>query len=144
MTNLIALACILTFLSPVALADKPNWAGKGMPNLEEISSVSDLTKAELQLNKRNDDLEEIIETKKNKAKKTKNKKDKKKLERELEELEVEQNEINDLKDQIKTKKSGFEKQKEKKANQVRKELDKGSEKGQSKREENSKKWWKFW
>ncbi len=105
MTNLIALACILTFLSPVALADKPNWAGKGMPNLEEISSVSDLTKAELQLNKRNDDLEEIIETKKNKSKKDiKTKKIRKKLERELEELEVEQNEINDLKDQIKNQK----------------------------------------
>jgi len=26
----------------------------------------------------------------------------------------------------------------------RKELDKGSEKGQEKRAENSKKWWKFW
>lgn len=38
-------------------------------------------------------------------------------------------------------KSGLEKQKDKKAEQERKEEGKGSEKGQQQREENSKKWW---
>jgi hypothetical protein len=32
----------------------------------------------------------------------------------------------------------------KKADKERKEMGKGSEQGQAKREENSKKWWKFW
>ena len=41
-------------------------------------------------------------------------------------------------------KSGQEKQREKKMDQERKELGKGSEKGQQMREEHSRKWWKFW
>ena len=39
---------------------------------------------------------------------------------------------------------GLIKQQEKKQEQERKELGKGSEQGQKQREENSKKWWKFW
>lgn len=42
------------------------------------------------------------------------------------------------------KASGFEKQQEKKSEQVQKELGKGSEQGQAAREEHRKKWWKFW
>ena len=42
------------------------------------------------------------------------------------------------------KKAKEEKQMAKKAEQERKELGKGSEQGQAKREENSRKWWKFW
>lgn len=38
---------------------------------------------------------------------------------------------------------GLEKQQTKKAEQVQKELGKGSEKGQAMREERRKKWWKF-
>ncbi|HBB9985833.1 hypothetical protein [Vibrio parahaemolyticus] len=143
-TKIIALSSILTFLSPITMADKPDWAGKGKPNLEEISTASDLKQVERQLDEQGDELEDLIEEKKKKAKKTKNKKDKKKLERELEKLEVQQDEIDDLKEKVKSKKSGFEKQKAKKADQVQNELGKGSEQGQEKREENSKKWWKFW
>ncbi len=40
--------------------------------------------------------------------------------------------------------AGLAKQREKKAEQERKELGKGSEQGQSSREEHSRKWWKFW
>lgn len=40
--------------------------------------------------------------------------------------------------------TGLDKQKEKKAEQERKELGKGSEQGQAKRAEHSRKWWKFW
>ena len=39
---------------------------------------------------------------------------------------------------------GLAKQAEKKMEQERKELGKGSETGQQKREEHSRKWWKFW
>jgi hypothetical protein len=53
-------------------------------------------------------------------------------------------------DRIKDKKNksskpkGLEKQASKKLKQSQKELDKGSERGISSRESNSKKWWKFW
>ncbi|MBQ0798927.1 MAG: hypothetical protein KBT63_06545 [Porticoccaceae bacterium] len=40
--------------------------------------------------------------------------------------------------------TGLGKQRENKINQERKELGKGSEQGQEMREQNSKKWWKFW
>lgn len=40
--------------------------------------------------------------------------------------------------------AGLEKQRAKKAEQEMKELDKGSEQGQQQREENRKKWWRFW
>ena len=43
----------------------------------------------------------------------------------------------------KEKLKGLEKQKAKKAEQVQKELGKGSEKGQAMRQEKRKKWWKF-
>ena len=48
------------------------------------------------------------------------------------------------KDQAKEAPKGQEKQAEKKAAQPRKEEGKGSEQGQAKRAENSRKWWKFW
>lgn len=40
--------------------------------------------------------------------------------------------------------NGLEKQKEMKMEQEQKELGKGSEQGQTAREEHRKKWWKFW
>lgn len=40
--------------------------------------------------------------------------------------------------------SGLAKQRDKKAMQEKKELGRGSEKGQEMREEHSQKWWKFW
>jgi len=54
--------------------------------------------------------------------------------------EVEIKERKDKSDKLK----GLEKQKTKKSEQVQKELDKGSDKGQESRESHSKKWWKFW
>jgi len=40
--------------------------------------------------------------------------------------------------------SGLEKQRAKKSEKMQNELGKGSDKGKESREENSKKWWKFW
>jgi hypothetical protein len=51
---------------------------------------------------------------------------------------------NDKKTSLDGHEKGLEKQKNMKAEQVRKELDKGSETGKTKRAEHSKKWWKFW
>ena len=39
---------------------------------------------------------------------------------------------------------GLEKQREKKSDQVQKELGRGSEQGQESREQHRRKWWKFW
>lgn len=143
-TRIIALSSIIAFASPMALAEKPQWAGKGKPDLEEIKTRADVDKAQLELEGQEEDLKQLIEEKKNKANKAKSKKDKNKLKRELEELEDQQDDLEEYKQKLKNKKSGLEKQKEKKAYQVQNELGKGSEKGQAQREENSKKWWKFW
>ena len=43
-----------------------------------------------------------------------------------------------------SKLKGIEKQSAKKSEQEQKELEKGSDKGKASREENRKKWWKFW
>ncbi len=48
-----------------------------------------------------------------------------------------------IKEGTSTKLKGLEKQRQKKSEQVQKELGKGSEKGQESREQR-KKWWKFW
>lgn len=48
------------------------------------------------------------------------------------------------KDKDELKSTGLDKQYEKKSEQEQKELGKGSEQGQTQREEVRKKWWKFW
>ena len=58
-TNVIALASLLTFMAPAALAEKPEWAGKGKPNLEDVKSISDWKKAETQIEEREDELEKL-------------------------------------------------------------------------------------
>lgn len=68
-------------------------------------------------------------------------KDKDKLEKKLSKDKA-KGDDDDAGDQVAFK--GLEKQREKKAEQRRNEVDKGSEQGQEKRAENSKKWWKFW
>lgn len=48
------------------------------------------------------------------------------------------------KDKNQTTLKGLEKQQAMKSQQIQNESGKGSEQGQAAREENSKKWWKFW
>ena len=43
--KIISLVSVLMCVSPVAFSEKPEWAGKGKPNLEEIKSSSDIEKA---------------------------------------------------------------------------------------------------
>lgn len=107
------------FIAPV-MADKPKWAGKGKPTEEQKAAHK--TAMEAKDGAENDGrIKELKEKKGKKEKKMKKK-----------EMD------------ISADKEGLEKQKNKKLDQEQKELDKGSAKGKESREENSKKWWKFW
>ena len=106
--NLLALLLAGVFIAP-AIADKPEWTGKGKPSDEQKAAHQ----AAMQAEKDIDDGDDRIKEKKEKEEKS----------REL---------------------KGIEKQNLKKSEQPQKELDKGSDKGQESRDENSKKWWKFW
>ena len=106
--NLLALLLAGVFIAP-AIADKPEWTGKGKPSDEQKAAHQ----AAMQAEKDIDDGDDRIKEKKEKEDKS----------REL---------------------KGIEKQNLKKSEQPQKELDKGSDKGQESRGENSKKWWKFW
>lgn len=102
-----------------AFAEKPEWAGKGKPTAEQKAAH----KAAMNAKDETDD-DEGERLKEKKAKKE-NKLKKEKGDRE-----------ND--DSIKPELEG------KKAEQLRKEADRGSEKAQQQRQEKSRKWWRFW
>jgi len=134
MKNSLLLASILSlFIYSTAFADKPEWAGKdksksAADSMEQLEDELDKKHKhkDKKANKAKHDLDDDIDDmKKDKVKKAK--KDKA---------------LDDLDSEDKLK--GLEKQRDKKASQERKELGKGSEQGQASREENSKKWWKFW
>ena len=112
--KLMLLIISLIFISTPALAEKPDWAGKGKPSVDQKKAHKSAmeTKGDL-----NDDLEE-------KGEKIKTEKEKKNMKQS---------------DELK----GLEKQKVKKSEQMQKEIDKGSEKGKEARKKR-KKWWKFW
>lgn len=116
--KLIVLMLMSIFVAPV-MAEKPEWAGKGKPSEEQKAAHKAAMEAKEDIDDHasvdgNDDIDE---------QKDKIKKQKKGKSKEL---------------------KGLEKQRATKPEQVQKELDKGSEKGKVAREENSKKWWKFW
>ena len=141
---ILTLVSCLFFASGIVMADKPAWAGKGKPDLEQVKSHADAKKLESDIEDRTDELDVLIEDKKKQAKKKKGKKDKAKINEELKALEKEKADLEESKEALDEKLKGLEKQQQKKADQERKESGKGSDTGQEKREENSKKWWKFW
>ena len=118
--NLLALLLASVFVAP-AIADKPDWTGKGKPSDEQKAAHQAAMQAKEDIDDSEDRIKEKEEEKEKKE--TKEKKEKEEKSREL---------------------KGIEKQSLKKSEQPQKELDKGSDKGQESREENSKKWWKFW
>jgi hypothetical protein len=131
MRNLLLLStslCLLFSLS--AWADKPEHAAHGKDKA---------MKMEKKLDKQNhhEAMEGHEELDDNMAK---HKKDKMK--------KMHKGEHGDMKDEhhadMDDAKQGMEKQRDKKADQARNELGKGSEQGQQQRAANSKKWWKFW
>ncbi len=123
-------AVSIAALSASAIAEKPEWAGKGKPTAEQKEAHNETIKAKEKLEDDLQDYKDNDEIKALKEKKEKiEKKDKKEKKLKLEKAE---------------KLSGLEKQQARKSEQVQNELDKGSEQGQEARSENAKKWWKFW
>lgn len=118
-TVIISVALTAVMVSATALADKPEWAGKGgKPTAEQKAAHKDA------MNAKQGKGGELEEGKQQKQKKEKNREEKHYRE----------------KDEAKEKAG---KQQSDKAERERKELGKGSEDGQESRE-NSKKWWKIW
>ncbi len=115
---LLTLLTFSTFIFTSAFANPTEQSGKSVFSFK-ITEIEDFQNAGGKDNPNKN---------KDKAKKAKKEKD-----------EVE-DEITEDSDKLK----GLEKQTAKKADQEQKELDKGSEQGQTSREEHRKKWWQFW
>lgn len=124
--KLLALSLISLFATP-ALAEKPEWAGKGKPTEEQLSTHKAAMEAKEDLD------DDDGEMKKEKIKQEKKEKIKEKEREQMQEMKENSEQTR-----------AMEKQANKKSEQTRNELGKGSETGQAAREENSKKWWKFW
>lgn len=113
--KLVGLVVMALAVAP-AFAEKPAWAGKGKPTMEQKEVHRSAMEAKG--DGRDDEYQEEMRERKEKREK-KEKKEK----------------SGDAR--------GMEKQREMKSEQVQKELGKGSEKGQESRE-TRKKWWRFW
>jgi hypothetical protein len=114
---------VLALISANVWADKPAWAGKGKPTAEQLEAHKAAMNAK-------EDVEEQEEGKKKKSDrlmKEKKIKNEKKLKKEREPQAKERDRL-----------AG------KKVDQERNETDKGSQKAQEQREQNSNKWWRFW
>lgn len=111
--TIICFSCLL-LITDFAVADKPEWAGKGKSTREEVSSHKKERKDDNAYDSEDSDRQKEEKLKKEKEKVNKGETSK-----------------------------GLEKQKDKKSLQEQKELDKGSEKGKESRQKR-KKWWKFW
>lgn len=123
--KLLPLILISLFATP-ALAEKPDFAGKGKPTEEQLKTHKAAMEAK-------DDLDDDGEMKREKIKQEKKEKIKEQDREQMQEMKENSGQT-----------KAMEKQAEKKSEQSRNELGKGSEQGQAAREENSKKWWKFW
>lgn len=106
-------ACFLA--SGTAIAEKPDWAGKGKPTAEQ----KEAHKAAMNAKEGTHDLDVEEESKDRLENRAEGKMKDEKI------------------------KKGLDAQEEKKSTQIQKELDKGSDKGQEARSGN-KKWWNFW
>jgi len=124
--KLLPLILISLFATP-ALAEKPDFSGKGKPAEEQLKTH----KATMEAKEDMDD--DDGEMKREKIKQEKKEKIK----------EQDREQMQEMKEGSGQKKA-MEKQSIKKSEQNRNELGKGSEQGQESRETNSKKWWKFW
>lgn len=93
----LAVSSALLAWSTHSVAAKPEWAGKGKPDLEEVKTFAEAKKVEGEIDDREKQLDSMIEEKKKKAKKSKNKKDKKKLDKELDDLEDEKEALEERK-----------------------------------------------
>lgn len=133
---------IALFIATPAMAEKPTIAGQGKPTAEQkdASKSAEMDK-KAEVEDAEDDAKEQMkqakESKEEKAKKSKEGKD-------HDHSHDDDDQEDKIKDKSEAKLKGLEKQKAMKSEQMQNELGKGSEQGQAAREENSKKWWKFW
>lgn len=124
--KLLPLILISLFATP-ALADKPEFAGKGKPSEQQLNTHKAAMEAK-------DDLDDDEgQMKQEKIKQEKKEKIKEKDKKHMQEMKEDGGQMD-----------AMEKQAAMKSEQNRNELGKGSEKGQESRETHSKKWWKFW
>ena len=133
---LITALLALTVTSP-AFAEKPQWAGKGKAS-EAMEAAQD------KVMEAKGSMEQKMETK---AGHKHTAEEKEAMARKSHVHSAEDMEMmskGKSKDGRDSGLKGMEKQQVKKAEQMQNELGKGSEQGQAAREENSKKWWKFW
>lgn len=123
--KLLPLILISLFAAP-ALAEKPEFAGKGKPSEEQLKTHKAAMEAK-------EELDDDGEMKQEKIQADKKQKIKDKEKKQMQEMKENSGQT-----------KAMEKQAVKKSEQTRNEPGKGSEQGQAAREENSKKWWKFW
>ena len=141
----IVIAVISTLSMGSVFAEKPAWAGKGMPTAEQREEHKSAMKAKVKY-----EVEEGDEKLKYKSKKSLEKLKEKKHSHETKEVHKStmktrlKHEEEELEDKLKYKdKKGYEKQADLKITQQKKELKNASKKGVV-QAQNSKKWWKFW
>ena len=126
-----------------AVAEKPDWAGKGKGAMQAEQTT---TKMEEQAEQHKEQMEESAEQEREFAEEQaeqSREQMKERAEKRREKGEVLTKEQEKSSKHQGEKPKGLEKQKTKKSEQMQKELDKGSEQGQKSRE-NRRKWWKFW
>lgn len=119
MRTLFLIFAVCFLVSGTAIAEKPEWAGKGKPTAEQKAAHKNAMNAKEGIEEIKNDTEDKVKEKKQKKNKT-------------EKTLAEGKSV-----------KGIEKQQEKKSSQVQKELGKGSDKGQE-ASRSKKKWWKFW
>ena len=138
--TLIAAITSVLFAAP-ALADKPETAGKGKPMPEQAEAQAEnKVQAKAEPYRLTEEEKRAFAEKKAKHAPGAHTHDGKKIDRMAHKPEHKHADEMLPEDKMK----GMEKQQAKKSEQERKELGKGSEKGQAAREEHSKKWWQFW
>ena len=125
--RLIALMTLIMMIG-LAYAEKPEWAGKGKPTDEQ--KAAHRAAMEAKSDEMDDDAGEIRGQAEKKMKTAK-------TEREAKAVKLKNSSESG-------REAAMVKQREMKAEQVRKSADKGSDKGQAQRQERSRAWWKFW
>lgn len=127
MKLMVKVTVFVMILMPIAWAEKPEWAGKGKPSAEQKAAHKAAMKAKESQDDREASDEEALE--REKAKKEKMKKHKTKT---------------DAEKHVRRRSEDSSEEEPDKSEKERKELGKGSDKGQQSREEHSRKWWQFW
>lgn len=143
MNKLFTVIFLSMFISLPASAEKPKWAGTGKPTAEQKQAHKAAMEEKIDASTENigerakkekpEKSKGLAKLQQKKANKAANK----------DKIDNEKESVENKTDKVRPEKAkGLAKQ-QKKSEQVQKELNKGSEKGQESRQ-NRKKWWNFW